>query len=40
MEHSTIEDVLDELLTGKLSRDEAATRIREIAGAGKSLPPY
>ena len=29
--HATIEEVLDELLTGKLSRDEAATRIREIA---------
>ncbi len=27
----TIEEVLDELLSGKLSRDEAAARIREIA---------
>lgn len=32
MAHLGIEAVLDELLTGKLSRDEAATRIREITG--------
>ena len=32
VEQTTIESVLDELLSGKLSRDEAATRIREIAG--------
>lgn len=31
VEHPTIEEVLDELLSGKLSRDEAAARIREIA---------
>lgn len=30
VEQRTIEEVLDELLAGKLSRDEAATRIREI----------
>jgi hypothetical protein len=29
----TIEEVLDELLSGKLSRDEAAARLREIPGA-------
>ncbi len=33
VKQSTIEGVLDELLSGKLSRDEAATRLREIAGA-------
>jgi hypothetical protein len=30
VKYATVEDVLDELLTGKLSRDEAAARIREI----------
>ena len=34
MAHFTIEDILDELLRGKLSRDEAATRIREMVGVG------
>src|SRR5207248_245119 len=29
----SIEDVLDELLAGKISRDEAAMRIREVVGA-------
>ncbi|GAC1567368.1 MAG: hypothetical protein NVS3B14_13220 [Ktedonobacteraceae bacterium] len=29
--HLTIEEVLDELLAGKISRNEAATRIRDIA---------
>lgn len=32
MAHFTIEQVLDELLAGKLSREEAAARLREIAG--------
>jgi hypothetical protein len=32
VETPTIEGVLDALLAGKLSRDEAAARIREIAG--------
>jgi len=32
VESPTVEEVLDELLSGKLSRDEAAARIREIAG--------
>jgi hypothetical protein len=31
-EAPTIEGVLDALLAGKLSRDDAAARIREIAG--------
>lgn len=30
---ASIEDVLDELLAGKISRDEAAMRIREVVGA-------
>ena len=30
VEHLTIEEILDELLAGNLSRDEAAARIREI----------
>ncbi len=32
VDHLTIEEVLDELLSGKLSRDEAAARLHEIAG--------
>ena len=32
----TIEDVLDELLAGKISRDEAAAQIRDMTGIQSS----